>query len=137
TPVVDSAQKAAHHAELGRQAVAIIREALRMAETADETATAALEGGSGGSSGSDDGGSGGGANTPSKFVKDRFNPSLSMDKDGNLGLGLGESKNDIGIKGPSLSSGPFSLNSGGVELNDNPWPGISLDRWPPKISPPF
>lgn len=131
TPVVDSAARAAHHAELARQAVAIIKEALRMAETADENATAALEGGTGGGHG------GGGADTPSKFFKDRFHPSLSMDKDGNLGLGLGESKNDIGIEGPSLKSGPFSLNSGGVELNDDPWPGISLDRWPPKVSPPF
>lgn len=129
TPLVDSPTRADHHSRLAGQAAAIIQEALRMAEAADDRASASLRGAS--TSGD------GGGDTPSDFFSDRFDPSISMDDKGNFGLGFGEAKNRLGIEGPSLSEGPFSLNSGSLGLTDNPYPGVSLDRWPPKISGPF
>lgn len=127
TPVVDSPTLADHNAELARQATEIIYEALLRAATADSAAVAALEGGDVG--GDDD--------PVGDFFSDRFSPGVSADSNGDVSLGLGEAEHRIGIEGPSIDSGPFSVNSGGIGLTDNPYPGISLDRWPPKVSVPF
>ncbi|MGH8793987.1 MAG: hypothetical protein ACRDXX_15245 [Stackebrandtia sp.] len=122
TPAADSPDVAERNAELARQAADIIEEALKMAEAADDAATGAFESAAGG---------------VGDYLMDHFSPGISMDKDGAVGLGLGEGENIFGVTGPSLESGPFSLNSGNVGITDNPWPGVSLDRWPPKVSLPF
>ncbi|MGH8794392.1 MAG: hypothetical protein ACRDXX_17300 [Stackebrandtia sp.] len=123
TPAVDSVNLAEHNAVLAQQARDVIDEALAMADEADQEAAAALD--------SDD------DSVVPDFLKDTFHPGLNMDKEGNLSLNLGESEHSIGIEGPSHEMGPFGFNTGGVGLNDNPYPGISLDRWPPKVSLPF
>ncbi|MGH8792151.1 MAG: hypothetical protein ACRDXX_05830 [Stackebrandtia sp.] len=122
-PLADDPAEAERLGRLAEQAREIIADALRMADEADNTAVDAI---------------GAVAGDVGDFFKDRFGPGVNVDARGGTSLGLGNHKNDLlGWSGTGVKVGPVGVNTGGVALTDNPYPGVSLDRWPPKVSVPF